>query len=133
MEFVVLSLMVWFVYGESDIIKRILNCVKMASIRVATILYWQNISCLTYFSFFTDLDVPSTMAEARSRWLRPNEIHALLSNYKYFNINVKPVNLPKSNNLLFVGVEFFYYIDQLYVPYPYCVLISPNLQGSNVT
>jgi len=37
------------------------------------------------------------MEEARTRWLRPNEIHAMLCNYKYFPINVKPVNLPKSN------------------------------------
>jgi len=39
--------------------------------------------------------------EAYSRWLRPNEIHALLCNHKFFTINVKPVNLPKSN-------QFFY-------------------------
>ncbi|XVE65542.1 hypothetical protein DITRI_Ditri08aG0007900 [Diplodiscus trichospermus] len=48
--------------------------------------------------FYTlkDLDVPSMMEEARSRWLRPNEIHAILSNHKYFTIHAKPVNLPKS-------------------------------------
>lgn len=36
------------------------------------------------------------MEEAKGRWLRPNEIHAILYNYKYFTINVKPVNLPQS-------------------------------------
>ncbi|KAG5559839.1 hypothetical protein RHGRI_003211 [Rhododendron griersonianum] len=43
-----------------------------------------------------DLDVVNIMDEAKARWLRPNEIHAILCNYKYFSINVKPVNLPKS-------------------------------------
>ncbi|KHN03312.1 Calmodulin-binding transcription activator 5 [Glycine soja] len=40
------------------------------------------------------------MEEARTRWLRPNEIHAMLCNYKYFTINVKPVNLPKSGTIV---------------------------------
>lgn len=44
------------------------------------------------------------MDEAKARWLRPNEIHAILCNYKYFSINVKPVNLPKSKYLFFVCV-----------------------------
>lgn len=53
---------------------------------------------LTCFIIYaSDLDVGSIMEEARTRWLRPNEIHAMLCNYKYFPINVKPVNLPKSN------------------------------------
>ena len=47
--------------------------------------------------FVADLDVQTMLEEARSRWLRPNEIHAVLSNPKYFTINVKPVNLPTSN------------------------------------
>ncbi|WOH07344.1 hypothetical protein DCAR_0726774 [Daucus carota subsp. sativus] len=34
------------------------------------------------------------MEEAKSRWLRPNEIHAILCNHKYFTIYVKPINLP---------------------------------------
>lgn len=54
--------------------------------------------------YFSDLDVGSIMEEARTRWLRPNEIHAMLCNYKYFTINVKPVNLPKSNYLLLLQV-----------------------------
>ncbi|KAJ0091814.1 hypothetical protein Patl1_24925 [Pistacia atlantica] len=40
------------------------------------------------------------MEEAKTRWLRPNEIHAILCNSKYFSINAKPVNLPKSNYFL---------------------------------
>lgn len=46
---------------------------------------------------WTDLDVASMMEEAKTRWLRPNEIHAILCNSKCFSINAKPVNLPKSN------------------------------------
>ncbi|KAK7363506.1 hypothetical protein VNO77_05650 [Canavalia gladiata] len=52
------------------------------------------------FHTLRDLDVRSIMEEARTRWLRPNEIHAMLCNYKYFTINVKPVNLPKSGTIL---------------------------------
>ncbi|KAJ1395303.1 P-loop containing nucleoside triphosphate hydrolase [Sesbania bispinosa] len=40
------------------------------------------------------------MEEARTRWLRPNEIHAMLCNHKYFTINVKPVHLPKSGTIV---------------------------------
>ncbi|XP_027919301.1 calmodulin-binding transcription activator 5-like isoform X2 [Vigna unguiculata] len=52
------------------------------------------------FHTLQDLDVGSIMEEARTRWLRPNEIHAMLCNYKYFPINVKPVNLPKSGTIV---------------------------------
>ncbi|KAF2312753.1 hypothetical protein GH714_039846 [Hevea brasiliensis] len=38
--------------------------------------------------------------EARTRWFRPNEIQAILCNYKYFLINVKPVHLPKSGDIM---------------------------------
>ncbi|KAG8658888.1 hypothetical protein MANES_03G202200v8 [Manihot esculenta] len=48
------------------------------------------------FHTLQDLDYGKIMEEASSRWLRPNEIHAILCNYKYFVINVKPVHLPKS-------------------------------------
>ncbi|XP_040956262.1 calmodulin-binding transcription activator 5 isoform X2 [Gossypium hirsutum] len=41
------------------------------------------------------------MEEAKSRWLRPNEIHAILCNHKYFPIYMKPVNLPKSGTIVF--------------------------------
>ncbi|CAK8531595.1 unnamed protein product [Lathyrus sativus] len=52
------------------------------------------------FHTLSDLDVGDTLEEAKSRWLRPNEIHAILSNYKYFTIHVKPLNLPKSGTVV---------------------------------
>ncbi|KAM1723481.1 hypothetical protein COP2_022355 [Malus domestica] len=52
------------------------------------------------FHTMQDLDVPTIMEEAKSRWLRPNEIHAILYNHKYFTIHVKPVNLPKSGTIV---------------------------------
>ncbi|XP_038992255.1 calmodulin-binding transcription activator 5-like isoform X2 [Hibiscus syriacus] len=52
------------------------------------------------FNTLEDLDVQIMFEEAKSRWLRPNEIHAILSNHKYFPIHVKPVNLPKSGTIV---------------------------------
>ncbi|CAN8324717.1 unnamed protein product [Cochlearia groenlandica] len=52
------------------------------------------------FHTLQDLDIQTMLEEANSRWLRPNEIHALLCNHKYFTINVKPVNLPKSGTIV---------------------------------
>ncbi|CAI0467083.1 unnamed protein product [Linum tenue] len=52
------------------------------------------------FHTLQDLDVVNTLEEAKSRWLRPNEIHAILCNHKYFTIYVKPVNLPKSGTIV---------------------------------
>ncbi|KAI4338549.1 hypothetical protein MLD38_023595 [Melastoma candidum] len=52
------------------------------------------------FHTLEDLDVGTILEEARSRWLRPNEIHAILCNHKYFNISVKPVNLPPSGMIV---------------------------------
>ncbi|XP_038700970.1 calmodulin-binding transcription activator 5-like isoform X2 [Tripterygium wilfordii] len=40
------------------------------------------------------------MKEAGMRWLRPNEIQAILCNYKYFSVSVKPVHLPKSGTIV---------------------------------
>ncbi|XP_073136635.1 calmodulin-binding transcription activator 5-like [Henckelia pumila] len=54
-----------------------------------------------------DLDVGTMMAEAKSRWLRPNEIHAILCNNKYFTVNVKPVNLPKSGTIVLFDRKMF--------------------------
>ncbi|WCJ23395.1 Calmodulin-binding transcription activator 5 [Euphorbia peplus] len=48
------------------------------------------------FHTLQDLDFGIMMEEARTRWLRPNEIHAILCNYKYFTIHVKPMHLPRS-------------------------------------
>lgn len=52
------------------------------------------------FRSWQELDVKSIMEEAGSRWLRPNEIHAMLCNYKYFTVNVKPMNLPSSGTIV---------------------------------
>jgi hypothetical protein len=52
------------------------------------------------FHTLQDLDIQTMLDEAYSRWLRPNEIHALLCNHKFFTINVKPVNLPKSGTIV---------------------------------
>ncbi|KAJ0577233.1 putative transcription factor CG1-CAMTA family [Helianthus annuus] len=52
------------------------------------------------FKTMQDLDVPVMFEEAKTRWLRPNEIHAILCNHKHFNIYVKPVNLPKSGTIV---------------------------------
>ncbi|THG01909.1 hypothetical protein TEA_010266 [Camellia sinensis var. sinensis] len=58
--------------------------------------HWSVQSILVY-CLLHHLDVGSIMEDAKTRWLRPNEIHAILCNPKYFSVNVKPVNLPKSN------------------------------------
>ncbi|XP_075653924.1 calmodulin-binding transcription activator 5 isoform X2 [Castanea sativa] len=52
------------------------------------------------FHTLHDLDLGNIREEAGTRWLRPNEIQAILCNYKNFSINVKPVNLPKSGTLV---------------------------------
>ncbi|XP_058083699.1 calmodulin-binding transcription activator 6 isoform X2 [Magnolia sinica] len=52
------------------------------------------------FHTMEDLDVVKMKEEAASRWLRPNEIHAILCNYAHFNINVKPVDLPPSGTIV---------------------------------
>ena len=43
----------------------------------------------------TGLDIERLMMEAQSRWFRPNEVHAILSNYKHFKIQPQPVDRPK--------------------------------------
>ncbi|PSR92522.1 Calmodulin-binding transcription activator 5 like [Actinidia chinensis var. chinensis] len=52
------------------------------------------------FRTMEDLDFGNILEEAKARWLRPNEIHAMLCNYKCFNVAVKPVNLPKSGTIV---------------------------------
>ncbi|XP_017409861.1 calmodulin-binding transcription activator 5 isoform X2 [Vigna angularis] len=52
------------------------------------------------FHTLQDLDVSNTMEEAKGRWLRPNEIHAILCNHKYFKIKAKPVHLPESGTIV---------------------------------
>ncbi|CAH9055104.1 unnamed protein product [Cuscuta europaea] len=53
------------------------------------------------FRTLEDLDVNTVTEEAKTRWLRPNEIHALLCNYKFFTVHVRPVHLPKSGTIVF--------------------------------
>ncbi|XP_068659934.1 calmodulin-binding transcription activator 5-like [Aristolochia californica] len=52
------------------------------------------------FYAMEDLDIAKIKEEAGARWLRPNEIHAILYNNHYFNINVKPVDLPKGGTIV---------------------------------
>lgn len=52
------------------------------------------------FRSMDDLDISTMMSEAKTRWLRPNEIHAILCNYKYFTVHVKPINLPRSGTIV---------------------------------
>ncbi|CAA0824131.1 Calmodulin-binding transcription activator 5 [Striga hermonthica] len=47
-----------------------------------------------------DLDFGNMTEEAKTRWLRPNEIHAILCNHKYFTVHVKPMKLPKSGTIV---------------------------------
>lgn len=39
------------------------------------------------------------MEDAPNRWFRPNEVHAILSNYARFKIQPQPVDKPQSMNL----------------------------------
>ncbi|XP_017222907.1 calmodulin-binding transcription activator 6 [Daucus carota subsp. sativus] len=52
------------------------------------------------FHTMADLDIGNVMEEAKSRWLRPNEIHAILCNHKHFTIYVRPVNLPPAGMMV---------------------------------
>ncbi|XP_051127941.1 calmodulin-binding transcription activator 5-like [Andrographis paniculata] len=52
------------------------------------------------FLSMADLDVANIMEEAKARWLRPNEIYAILCNYRHFPVRVKPMNLPESGTIV---------------------------------
>ncbi|KAK1350688.1 Calmodulin-binding transcription activator 5 [Heracleum sosnowskyi] len=52
------------------------------------------------FHTMADLDIGNVTEEAKSRWLRPNEIHAILCNHKHFTIYVRPVNLPPAGMMV---------------------------------
>ncbi|KAL3508152.1 hypothetical protein ACH5RR_033534 [Cinchona calisaya] len=52
------------------------------------------------FRTMKDLDFGNILEEAKGRWLRPNEIHAILCNCKHFNVQVKPVNLPPGGTIV---------------------------------
>lgn len=52
------------------------------------------------FKTMADLDIANVLEEAKTRWLRPNEIHAILCNHKHFSVQVKPVTLPPSGTMV---------------------------------
>ncbi|KAK1319879.1 Calmodulin-binding transcription activator 5 [Acorus calamus] len=52
------------------------------------------------FRTMEDLDVEKLMEDVTTRWLRTNEIHAILFNHDRFDIQAKPHNLPKSGTIL---------------------------------
>lgn len=52
------------------------------------------------FHTMEDLDMSTIAEEAHSRWLRPNEIYAVLYNYKSFTVRAKPVDKPTSGTLI---------------------------------
>ncbi|KAL1803699.1 hypothetical protein ACET3Z_032346 [Daucus carota] len=52
------------------------------------------------FRTLQELDISNIMEEAKGRWLRPNEVHAILCNHKYFNVFVKPVNFPSGGTIV---------------------------------
>ncbi|OAY83213.1 Calmodulin-binding transcription activator 5 [Ananas comosus] len=47
------------------------------------------------FHTASDLDVEKLMEDAPNRWFRPNEVHAILSNYARFKIQPQPVDKPQ--------------------------------------
>lgn len=52
------------------------------------------------FRTLQELDISTIMEEAKGRWLRPNEVHAILCNHKFFNVFVKPVSFPSGGTIV---------------------------------
>ncbi|KAL4202473.1 hypothetical protein AMTRI_Chr02g221300 [Amborella trichopoda] len=52
------------------------------------------------FRTLEELQIGKIPTEATTRWLRPNEIHAILSNYKLFNVHVKPLDSPENGTIV---------------------------------
>ncbi|WOL00294.1 calmodulin-binding transcription activator 5-like isoform X2 [Canna indica] len=52
------------------------------------------------FRTLADLDVEKLLEDARTRWFRPNEVHAVLSNYTLFKIQPQPIDNPTSGRVL---------------------------------
>ncbi|CAL9154490.1 calmodulin-binding transcription activator CBT-like [Musa acuminata AAA Group] len=52
------------------------------------------------FRTSADLDVDKLMEDASSRWFRPNEVYAILSNYTLFKIQPQPIDNPASGRVL---------------------------------
>ncbi|XP_038973805.1 calmodulin-binding transcription activator CBT isoform X2 [Phoenix dactylifera] len=51
------------------------------------------------FQTKADLRIEKLMEDASARWLRPNEVHAILSNYTLFKIQPQPTENPRSITL----------------------------------
>lgn len=81
--------------------------------------------CTISLNFIADLDVPTIMAEAPTRWLRPNEIYAMLSNYKYFTIHVKPMNLPKGNYIFLLLVVILFSVRFCSIIFQFIPFLCP--------
>ncbi|KAG1371335.1 Calmodulin-binding transcription activator CBT [Cocos nucifera] len=52
------------------------------------------------FQTVADLRIEKLMEDASTRWLRPNEVYAILSNYMLFKIQPQPTENPKSITLV---------------------------------
>uniref|UniRef100_A0A1D1Z889 Calmodulin-binding transcription activator 5 n=1 Tax=Anthurium amnicola TaxID=1678845 RepID=A0A1D1Z889_9ARAE len=52
------------------------------------------------FHTTADLNIERIMEDASTRWLRPNEIYAILSNYTHFKIQPQPLMNPEGGKLL---------------------------------
>ncbi|THU67301.1 hypothetical protein C4D60_Mb05t23210 [Musa balbisiana] len=52
------------------------------------------------FRTVADLDIEKLFEDASTRWFRPNEVHAILSNYTLFKIQPQPIDNPTSGRVL---------------------------------
>ncbi|RWW48979.1 hypothetical protein BHE74_00044910 [Ensete ventricosum] len=53
-----------------------------------------------FLALLTDLDIEKLFEDASTRWFRPNEVHAILSNYTLFKIQPQPIDNPTSGRVL---------------------------------
>ncbi|KAG0499049.1 hypothetical protein HPP92_003740 [Vanilla planifolia] len=52
------------------------------------------------FRTLADLDITRLMDDATTRWFRPNEIHAILTNYTHFGVQPQPVEYPTNGRVV---------------------------------
>ncbi|KAG1338762.1 Calmodulin-binding transcription activator CBT [Cocos nucifera] len=52
------------------------------------------------FQTGADLHVEKLMEDGATRWFRPNEVHAILSNYTRFKVQPQPIDNPMSGSIL---------------------------------
>ncbi|XP_039792449.1 calmodulin-binding transcription activator CBT-like [Panicum virgatum] len=52
------------------------------------------------FLTFADLNFDKLMAEAGTRWFRPNEIYAVLANHARFKVHAQPIDKPASGTVV---------------------------------